>query len=160
MSNTVKAALRNLQDIFDEGFITQAEFNSRRNAIIDGATAIEPITSSSASGPKPGPAEGSVFSRLGGGSDGDAKRPSGGGADAAAARRSGKNAPAGGGDLRSVLGPKPGISKAGRTDLRAVMSKVADGVSRGGQRGGGRGGRGGPRALGRGGRGLPEECPW
>lgn len=154
---SVKVALRNLQDIFDEGFITQAEFNSRRKVIIDGATAIEPISSSSGT-VKHAPTEGSVFSRLGGES-GDAKRPSGGGADT----RTGKTAPsqAAGGDLRSVLGKRPGISKPGRTDLRVVLGKVVDGVSRGGgQRGGGRGWRGGGRGLGRGGRGLPEECPW
>jgi hypothetical protein len=155
---SVKVALRNLQDIFDEGFITLAEFNSRRKAIIDGATAIEPIASSSSS-VKQGPTEGSVFSRVGGGAEGDAKRLSGNGVDV----RTGKNASgqaAGGGDLRSVLGKRSGISKPGRTDLRGVLGKVVDGVSRGGQRGGGRGGRGGGRGLGRGGRGLPEECPW
>jgi len=145
-------ALRNLREIYDAGFITQTEFNSRRKTIIDSATAIVPA--GGGGGAKKG-AAGSVFARMGEPEEA-ADRPDRGGAA--------KRAKAGAGDLRSAIG-KPavkGIVKPtpGRTDLRAMMSKVAESTgyrSAGGKRGGGRGSDRGP---GRGGRGMPEQCPW
>mmetsp|Transcript_18086 Transcript_18086/g.54544 ORF Transcript_18086/g.54544 Transcript_18086/m.54544 type:complete len:157 (+) Transcript_18086:83-553(+) len=156
MASQVKTALRNLQEIFDEGFMTQAEYNARRKAIIDGATAIEPLTNDPA---KQNVSDSSVFSRLGSRPDGESstKQYSGAGARA----RGGKGVS----DLRSLLskplaGPKPAISKTDRTDLRAVVNKATAHVAGVARRGNGRNWRGAGRGLGRGGRGLPEKCPW
>ena len=40
MQPSVRKALQSLQSIFDEGFMTQEEYDQRRTAIIDGATAV------------------------------------------------------------------------------------------------------------------------
>jgi len=81
MQKELRQALQNLQGIFDEGFMTQAEYNLRRKKIIDGATAVSEAAADDASAParasKPSagkaktavvtqPTPKSVFERLGG----------------------------------------------------------------------------------------------
>ena len=74
MDASVRTSLKNLQGLLDEGFVTQAEFNQRRKAIIDAATTVKPSLADSAASTSAG--KPSVFSRLG---DGDATGRTGGG---------------------------------------------------------------------------------
>jgi hypothetical protein len=57
MDASVRKSLKTLQGLLDEGFITKAEFTTRRKAVLDSVTGVEKSTAA--------PSKGSVFSRLG-----------------------------------------------------------------------------------------------
>ena len=67
MDASVRKALTSLKALLDEGFITKAEFGTRRQVIIDQATAVQPVAAPQTSADSTGitgPAR-SVFDRLG-----------------------------------------------------------------------------------------------
>ena len=65
MDPALRKALHNLQGVFDEGFMSKAEYDQRRKALIDGATTCATMDDDTAAdgGKK------SVFDRLGGGKE-------------------------------------------------------------------------------------------
>ena len=64
MDPTLRKALHNLQGVFDEGFLSKAEYDQRRKALIDGATTCASMDDDTTAA---GGAKKSVFDRLGGG---------------------------------------------------------------------------------------------
>ena len=156
MDASVRTSLKNLQGLLDEGFVTQAEFNQRRKAIIDAATTVKPSLADSAASTSAG--KPSVFSRLG---DGDATGRTGGGSSSGDKWKHDGFAELYGG--RKVVVQKPsaaaqirkplagGISKAPKGgDLRARLTGGAD------LRAKLSGGAKGPKAAKK----LPAKCPW
>ena len=137
MQPAVRKALTNLQGIYDEGFMTQQEYDKRRKAIIDGATALPVGQATKAATKPPAAAKKSVFDRLG--------------ADANAGVDSDQWGHDGfqqlyGNAGKSAKGQKQGrtvvVTKAPKGDLRNKLS-------------------GAIRKPGKGrGKALPEKCPW
>jgi len=156
MQEEVRVALQNLQGIFDEGFMTQAEYNTRRKAIIDGATSV----AASAAASKPGKtaaekraaastaAPKSVFDRLGGAKPTPADKWG----------HEGFTQLYGGAAAKAGTKGKTGIALYQPPGSRSVIKKTTDLRDKlgGGDRAAGRG-----KATGRGrGAKLPEKCPW
>mmetsp|Transcript_20962 Transcript_20962/g.69256 ORF Transcript_20962/g.69256 Transcript_20962/m.69256 type:complete len:153 (+) Transcript_20962:39-497(+) len=111
MDPSVKKALQNLAGIYEEGFMTDSEYDKRRKSIIDGATAVKDSQRRTAGGAAAGGNKpSSVFDRLGGGG-----KAGGGGA-----RRGG------GADLRSVIGKPGGIVKPGSAQARQLQGGRAN----------------------------------
>ena len=144
---TMIKALRNLQTALDEGFVTKQEFEKRKKAIIDGATAL-PNEPRAAKGKA---AKGSVFDRLGeveAGVDGSSWGHGGYdelyGPGAAAKTSRGKQqarvTPYG----KAAGAKRTVIAKGNGGDLR---DKLSGGIRKPVR------GRGGVKAL-------PEKCPW
>jgi hypothetical protein len=106
MDAGVRKALTSLKALLDEGFITKAEFGTRRQVIIDQATAVQPVAAPQTSADSTGITglARSVFDRLG-----EAPQKRGGVFD-----RLGLPKPAG--SIR-----KPGVHGE-QTDLRAKLT--------------------------------------
>ena len=128
MNNTVRTSLQTLQGLLDEGFITQAEFNQRRKALLDKVTSVQPHAP-----PQP---KSSVFSRLGGGEEEATGRTGGGSSGGGRWTHDGYAELYGGGGGKKANMKKPGatgkklagaISKGAKTaakhgDLRAQLT--------------------------------------
>ena len=144
---TMIKALRNLQTALDEGFVTKQEFEKRKKAIIDGATAL-PNEPRAAKGKA---AKGSVFDRLGeveAGVDGnswghggyDELYGPGAAAKASRGKQQARVTPHG----KAAGAKRTVIAKGNGGDLR---DKLSGGIRKPVR------GRGGVKAL-------PEKCPW
>lgn len=167
MQPEVRAALTNLKGMLDEGFVTQAEYNGRRKAIIDGATALPEGLTSKVAKKKTGAAaddmdmddrwDHSGYMEL----HGSGRKVKGGKLRSAISKPNGKAGPNG-------KAAKPRLSGLSHTaGARVSAGAISDLRSQLGAPvvKGGRGGRSGGRAsAGRGGRGgrgeLPAKCPW
>ena len=153
-------ALRNLQTALDEGFVTKQEYEKRRKAIIDGATAL-PNEPRAAKGKAAKGGGGSVFDRLGeggGGSVFDRLGEVDAGVDGNSWGHGGYNELYGSAAAAKASRGKqarPSSAKGGRT----VVTKANGGDLRDKLSGGGGGIR--KPVRGRGGvKSLPEQCPW
>ena len=156
--DAVRQALSNLQGLIDEGFITQQEFNTRRKAIIDGATSLpagaKPVVGGKAAARKPGATKGSVFDRLG-------TAPAGGGDSSGSWGHEGFTELYGAGAGKKA-GGKAAKGKATKgapyqpPAMRGAIGKRQVTVVKGGRGGGDLRSKIGGKARGS----LPEKCPW
>lgn len=152
MNQEVRVALENLKGIYDEGFMTQAEYNTRRKTIIEEATSVSASAKPAgavvqkASSTTRAAAKKSVFDRLGGGgSSGSGKWGHDGFVEMYGAT-AGKKVE------RTVYQPPAMRSAIGKADLRQKLSSSGLGTKSGR-------GRARDQSGGRGSN-LPEKCPW
>ena len=145
------AALRNLQEALNEGFMTQQEYDKRRNAIIDGATSLSNEQGQPRAAKGKAPKSGSVFDRLGEVESGvDGSSWGHGGFDEVYGSGAAKAIK----EQRTQKGKSHGLLASGRT----VVTKARGADLRNKLKGGGGAIR--KTERGRGNKPLPEKCPW
>jgi len=168
MQEELRTALSNLQGMFDEGFLSTAEYNARRKAIIDGATKLPDAPATKPAAAKPAAPQvavvkkpKTVFDRLGRAVDGDEDMWQHDGFaelyGSAAAKASAKKETA----VRFTPYQPPQLRSAiAKADLRSriksgnpqdLRNQLSGGRGRAGGRAGGRASRVQP---------LPAKCPW
>jgi len=162
MQEEVRIALQNLKGIYDDGFMTKAEYESRRKALIDGATQLAAgkprqtataHTRASAAASK----SSSVFSRLGEKME-EGKWGHEGFSELYGAPQKGKANIKQKAREVTIYRPPALRSAIVKTDLRKQLQPAATGDLRSQLQGSGQRGRGGGSSRGR--SSLPEKCPW